>query len=218
MSLVPHRRVAGDRRPPSRGDQQRASIIDAVTELLATVPITKLSVMQIARQAGVTRPVIYFYFESKYSIVAAALDEVWGEFESARSVDQWQDSDTPAEVIVRGMISAAFEIWHEHAALLNACIQARAADPQLAGMWDKFVTETGHQVTASLTTLRQEGKIHPSSDDLPALVDALLGMTLWTLMNESAMDQPPTDRVTDALTAIWLASVWGTPCPVKRRV
>jgi TetR/AcrR family transcriptional regulator, ethionamide resistance regulator len=41
--------------------------------------------MQIAQQAGVTRPVFYFYFETKYAVVAAALEQVWNEFDAART-------------------------------------------------------------------------------------------------------------------------------------
>ncbi|MFE3105607.1 TetR/AcrR family transcriptional regulator, partial [Nocardia tengchongensis] len=77
MTQAAARTVAGDRRPPSRGDQQRALIIDAVTDLLRTVSITDMSVLRIAKHAGVSRPAFYFYFESKYSVVAAALEEVW---------------------------------------------------------------------------------------------------------------------------------------------
>ena len=102
--------------------------------------------MQIAQQAGVTRPVFYFYFETKYAVVAAALEQVWNEFDAARTGVRPDDLGQDSVVITRLLIWDAFSVWRRHGALLNACAQARASDAQLDSMWRSFVGSQCHRV------------------------------------------------------------------------
>ena len=56
--------------PKSRGDKQRQAILQAVRELLEETPFAELSVCTISDRAGVARSGFYFYFDSKYSVLA----------------------------------------------------------------------------------------------------------------------------------------------------
>lgn len=53
-----------------RGDKQRQAILQAVRELLEERPFAELSVATISNRAGVARSGFYFYFDSKYSVLA----------------------------------------------------------------------------------------------------------------------------------------------------
>jgi TetR/AcrR family transcriptional regulator, ethionamide resistance regulator len=201
------RAVSGDRRAPSRGDQQRARIIAAVTALLDDVPIADLSVMQIAQRAGVTRPVFYFYFETKYAAVAAALEQVWNEFDTARnSVDVDALGQDPA-AITRRLVSDADAVWRRHRGLLNACVLARSSDPQLDAMWRVFNDTQTRRILKLLSGLRDSARIRPVTADFEALIETLLGMTVWALLEDAGPDSA--DRRIASITAIWLATVWG---------
>lgn len=71
---------AGD--PPlRRGDRQRNAIVAAVRELLTEKPFAELSVSTISDRAGVARSGFYFYFDSKYAVLAHILGEVAEELE-----------------------------------------------------------------------------------------------------------------------------------------
>ena len=203
------RRVAGDRREPSRGDQQRSAILRALTEQLATVPLTDLSVLKIADHAGVTRTVFYFYFESKYAALAAALQEVWDEFAAAREPVEVLDGDTPPTDRIHRGIADAVAIWQRHGPLIRALLQGRESDPQLARMWQQLTEGTADSFTATLTTLRDQGRITPASPDLRALVDVLLGMTAWTLTEQAALDEAALGRRIEAMTVVWNVAVFG---------
>ena len=212
MADVRQPAAVSERRAPSRGDQQRTLIMDAVTELLATTPISELSVMQIAKHAGLTRPVIYFYFDSKYAIVAAALERVWGEFDAARTTFEKSDLHRPAAEVTHRLIADAVAVWDRHAPLLNACVQARGADPQLAALWEQWLRAQARRVSDLLGVLQAQGRIRPASDDLPAVIEALLGMTLWTLLDErTAAGRLPRERMITAVTDVCVAAVWGAP-------
>ena len=53
-------------------------------------------------------------------------------------------------------------------------------------------------------------RIHPTSTDLPALINALLGMTVWSVLDETtAAQHVSSERRIEAVTSVWLAAVWG---------
>ena len=57
----------------SRGDRQRDAIVAAVRELLQERTFADLSVSTISERAGVARSGFYFYFDSKYAVLAVML-------------------------------------------------------------------------------------------------------------------------------------------------
>ena len=73
-----------------------------------------------------------------------------------------------------------------------------------------FVGSQSLRVIELLSGLDGPARIRPAADDLPALIDALLGMTVWALLDEATEAHPvDSERIIGALTAVWLASVWG---------
>ena len=62
--------------PRRRGDKQRHAIVQAVRELLEEKPFAELSVSTISDRAGVARSGFYFYFDSKYAVLAHILGEI----------------------------------------------------------------------------------------------------------------------------------------------
>src|SRR5512146_1434146 len=59
----------------SRGDRQRDAIVAAVRELLQERSFADLSVSTISERAGVARSGFYFYFDSKYSVLATIVKD-----------------------------------------------------------------------------------------------------------------------------------------------
>ncbi|MGV9661833.1 TetR/AcrR family transcriptional regulator [Nocardia niigatensis] len=210
MTQAAARNVTGDRRPPSRGDQQRALIIDAVTDLLRTVPITDMSVLRIAKHAGVSRPAFYFYFESKYSVVAAALEEVWTEIDQETSeLTSYDNEEPPTDFSIR-MIDNAVAVWRRHAHLVNACAQSRDTDAQLRTMWDAFVGNLENKLATFIQSQVDAHRMRPASADVPALVSVLVAMTVAVVREETVCsDTAAAERRMAAARQVWLTSVWG---------
>ncbi len=67
--------------PRRRGDKQRHAIVQAVRELLEEKPFAELSVSTISDRAGVARSGFYFYFDSKYAVLAHIVGEAAHELE-----------------------------------------------------------------------------------------------------------------------------------------
>ncbi len=69
--------------PPSDESEARARLCDATLRCIARVGLPKTSMSDIAKEAGVTRPTLYKYFNSKTAAFIAAIDGVALEFAHA---------------------------------------------------------------------------------------------------------------------------------------
>jgi hypothetical protein len=137
---------------------------------------------------------------------------VWDEFAAARPAFDRLDKSQPPQVLTRSLTAQAVEIWYRHSALITAVVEARSSDQQLARLWDELTAQTNRQLCQLIDLLTVAGLARPTSDDVPGLVDAMFGMTVWSLLKgDSVQDQTKRDRLIDVISAVWLASVWGLP-------
>ncbi len=78
--------------PPKDESEAKARLCEATLRCVARMGLTKASMSDIAKEAGVTRPTLYKHFNSKTSAFIAAIDAVAHEFahsvaESASRLD-----------------------------------------------------------------------------------------------------------------------------------
>jgi AcrR family transcriptional regulator len=66
--------------PPKDESEARARLCEATLSCIVRVGLPKTSMSDIAKEAGVTRPTLYKYFNSKASAFIAAIDAVALEF------------------------------------------------------------------------------------------------------------------------------------------
>ena len=64
------------------GQKAKALLIKAATSLFAEKGYASTSVREIVERAGVTKPVLYYYFKNKEGIFIAALDEAYSQLEA----------------------------------------------------------------------------------------------------------------------------------------
>jgi AcrR family transcriptional regulator len=62
-------------RTPNAGEDRREQIIDAAMRVFAQKGFARASNRDVAREAGITTGLIYYYFESKEDLLKAALEE-----------------------------------------------------------------------------------------------------------------------------------------------
>ena len=69
------------------GDARRSLLVAQARELFAAHGYEALSMAQIARAAGISKPLLYHYFPSKQALFAAALQETADELTAALAPD-----------------------------------------------------------------------------------------------------------------------------------
>lgn len=202
--------VDGDRRSSTKGERQRQTILDALSELLETRHIAELSVNEIASAAGVQRSGFYFYFDSKFAPLAVLAAEIWAELMDRAESFVRYDNETVHEYLDRVQAATAYE-WETHSAVLIASIHAIPHDEQLATMWRTHNDHLAKILTTQVLKDRESGLASPVSPDVPGLVSALLEMTMHMFYRDrlEKCTAEQRERSFAALGAIWLASIWG---------
>ena len=95
----------------SRGDLQREAIVSAVRQLLQEGSFADLSVSTISERARIARSGFYFYFESKYDVLALILAEATHELEE---LTQYFAPRAPGETptaFARRMVGSAATVF-----------------------------------------------------------------------------------------------------------
>jgi AcrR family transcriptional regulator len=69
-------------------DERRAQLLEVGTELFATHSFEELSMAQIAREAGISKALLYHYFPSKEEFFKAALAEAAAELAQRTAPDE----------------------------------------------------------------------------------------------------------------------------------
>ena len=192
----------------SRGDRQRDAIVAAVRELLHERSFADLSVSTISERAGVARSGFYFYFDSKYAVLAVILADASDLLDSlTHHFAPREPGETPAAFAKR-MVGSAAAVYANDDPVLSACEVARNTDAQIREMMDDFYDGI---IDKLVTLLEQDADARPISDDLPALVRTLAATTTMTLTHDSAFVGRGIDpnRAVDALERLWVAALWG---------
>jgi AcrR family transcriptional regulator len=191
----------------SRGDRQREAIVTAVRELLQERSFADLSVSTISERAGVARSGFYFYFDSKYAVLAVVLAEA-NELldELTHHFAPREPGETPAAFAKR-MVGSAAAVYANDDPVLSACEVARNTDAQIREMMDDFYDGV---IEKLITLLEQDPDARPISDDVPALVRTMAAVTTLTLTHDSTFvgrGQDPA-RAIDIVERLWLSAFW----------
>src|ERR1700754_1376031 len=192
----------------SRGDRQRDAIVTAVRELLQERSFADLSVSTISERAGVARSGFYFYFDSKYAVLAVILADASDLLDSlTHHFAPREPGETPAAFAKR-MVGSAAAVYANDDPVLKACAVARNTDAQIREMMDDFYDGI---IDKLIALLEQDADAQPISDDLPALVRTLAATTTMTLTQDSAFVGRGTgpNRAVDALAGLGVSAMWG---------
>lgn len=192
----------------SRGDRQRDAIVNAVRDLLQERSFADLSVSAISERAGVARSGFYFYFDSKYAVLAVILADASDLLDSLTHHFAPREPGEAPDAFAKRMVASAAAVYANGDPVLSACAVARNTDPQIREMMDDFYDGT---IEKLITLLAHDPDAKPISEDLPALVRTLAATTTMTLTHDSTFigrgDDP--SRAVDVLERLWVAAIWG---------
>lgn len=200
----------GRRAARPSGDERQQAILDTATRLIQQRSFADISVDDLAKGAGISRPTFYFYFASKEAVLLSLMDPLIKRADTG--FDNAMDTmpTEPHEAIRRG-IEIFFSSFGSHPATARAGAEAVASSPEFRAIWAGLMQKWIGLTAALINAERQRGA---APETLPALDLA----TSLNLMNEKMMmatladDRPSVehDRVVDTLTHIWLTSIYGS--------
>ncbi len=200
----------------SRGDRQRDAIIAAVRELLQERAFADLSVSTISERAGVARSGFYFYFDSKYAVLAVIVAEAMAELDQLTHDFAPREPDESPSEFAKRMVGYAAIVFSSHDPIMGACNLARSTDAQIREIMDDFQDTVVDKIVG---LVKQDSGARPVSDDITALVRTLTAVTSMTLAHDSAFvgrDQDPVAAV-EIVERLWLSALWGGADAAPRR-
>ncbi|AMT73954.1 TetR/AcrR family transcriptional regulator [Mycobacteroides immunogenum] len=196
----------------TRGDRQRDAIMTAVAELIAeNHSFADLSVSAISERAGVGRSGFYFYFDSKYSVLAQMVGDALAELEELTHYFASRGEAETPEQFAQRMVGSAALVFAHNDPLMKACMEARITDPTIAGMLDDLSDGIIEKIVSIAEIEVKERGAQPLSDDLPALVRSLVALTASTLSGDTSFVGRDSDsaRAIAIVETLWRVCLLG---------
>jgi TetR/AcrR family transcriptional regulator, ethionamide resistance regulator len=210
------RATRGRRAARPSGDDRELAILATAEALLAERSLAEISIDDLARGAGISRPTFYFYFPSKDAVLLSLLDRVTVEAEAAllrTGVLDGAPPDDPAEHW-RAAITAFHETFRRHRPVALACAVVRHTNAEVERLWSRVTEGWVRYATTAIEAERERGAAPPG---VPAreLAIALCSMNERVLYATFGGGGPTVAEadVVDVLLAVWLRAVYGTRLP-----
>jgi AcrR family transcriptional regulator len=192
----------------SRGDRQREAIIAAVRGLLEERSFAELSVSTISERAGVARSGFYFYFESKYAVLAVIVADAMEELDKlTHDFAPREPGESPSDFAKR-MVGYAAAVFASNDPIMTACSLARNTDAQIREIMDDFQDTVVDKIVGLVD---QDTAARPVSPDIRSLVRTLTAVTSMTLSHDSAFvgrNQDPAHAIA-VVERLWQCGLWG---------
>jgi TetR/AcrR family transcriptional regulator, ethionamide resistance regulator len=202
------RAVRGRRSARPSGDDREQAILATAERLLTERSFADVSVDDLARGAGLSRPTFYFYFRSKEAVLLSLLEPLIAradsEFDGAV-----QRLPTDPRKIWRSGIKAFFTAFESHRAVARAGAEALAGSPEIRAVWSSFMQRWIDQTAVMIRAERARGAA-PESIAAADLATALNEMNERMIMATLSAEQPAVneDKVVDTLAHIWVSSIY----------
>lgn len=210
MSTASQARPARGRRAarPS-GDDRELAILETAERLLEDRPLAEVSVDDLAKGAGISRPTFYFYFASKDAVLLTLLERVIAQADAALE-DLIARRPADRRAIWRRGIDVFVRTFGAHRAVCRATVGVQATNSEARELWSRSMQRWIDHIAAVIEAERADGFA-------PVTLPAIELSTALNLMNESVMTatfaghEPsiPDHRVLDNLVHIWTTSIYG---------
>jgi AcrR family transcriptional regulator len=206
------RALRGRRAQRPSGDDREQAILATAERLLAERGFASISVDDLAKGAGLSRPTFYFYFPSKDAVLLTLFERVIVEADSAL---EGMVANPPVDLkaLWRIGINVFVETFGSHRAVSLAADAART-NKDLRELWSRFMQKWVGHIATVIEAERARGAA-------PVTLPAQELSTALNLLNEKVMltsfadDRPsvPRERLLETLVHIWVTSIYGGSTP-----
>ncbi len=195
------------RRSGANAPNAELAILTATEQLLAQTPLHDLSVAQIIDRAGVSRATFYFYFSSKFAVVAALVKLAIAEIYSVSRRTLHSPPGAARVAAIKQRIRDSAEVWDRHRPVLGATVENWHVYPELRGLWLEMLSGLTDAIASELQEMRT-GVAHPVGSEVRAIASMLAWTTercLYTLGIDGYLAPDERETRLDALTQVWLS-------------
>jgi AcrR family transcriptional regulator len=179
--------------PYPKSERSAAQIVAAATRVLAAKGYARTSLLDIAREAGMSKGALHYHFPTKEALVSKVLESALEKF-ATRTLEAWAKS--PGDPM-SGLRSAVHELWVLRrnrtdevavvADLLAQSLYDPALRPQIAAYYKFAADQVNTTLVPMLAALGMRTKIAPEL--IPRLLVGLLdGLVMQHFVDDQAID------------------------------
>ncbi|MGN6556511.1 MAG: TetR/AcrR family transcriptional regulator [Solirubrobacterales bacterium] len=204
----------GRRAARASGDERERAILETAERLLEERPLSEISVDDLAKGAGISRPTFYFYFPSKDSVVLTIIDRLVVATAGSREEALKMLAEGEPRAGLRQALSDLYGAFRSRRAVSLAAAELRMTNPEARELWSQVMEGWVADTTAVIEAERARGAAppgQPARDLAIALVQMNERVQYATFTGESPSLEE--DRVLDVLVDIWLRAIYGTAEP-----
>lgn len=178
-------------------------ILDAAIRVLARQGYARTSLLDIAKEAGMSKGALHYHYPTKESLIHAVLETACNAVQ-ARTRQAWSPSDNPFEAL-RKSLEELWAVRGQHsdearvvADLLALSLHDESLRPRLAEFYELGATQIRDYLERNLAALGLQSRV--SLDMLPRVVIGLLdGLVMQAFVDPDAFSP---DDVVDAVQTI----------------
>lgn len=202
--------MGGRRGTRPSGDDRELAILATLEQLLGQRQFGEISVDDLAKGAGISRPTFYFYFASKDAVLQRLFEQVVMAADATlREPTDQLPSDDPDRGWREGIFNF-FEAFRPRQAVALAGLAAVTTNADIGRMWSTFMTKW-IDYTAGLITAERARGAAPETISAHDLATALNLMNERVALASQGGEQPslPEDAALETLAHIWVTSIYG---------
>jgi TetR/AcrR family transcriptional regulator, ethionamide resistance regulator len=196
------------------GDDRERAILETAERLLEERPLSEISVDDLAKGAGISRPTFYFYFPSKDAVVLTIIDRLVVATTDSREEALKMLAAGEPRAGLRQALADLYGAFRSRRAVSLAAAELRLRNPEARELWSQVMEGWVADTTAVIEAERARGAA-PDGQPARDLAIALVQMN-ERVQYASFTDESPSleeDRVIDVLVDIWLRAIYGTAEP-----
>lgn len=195
------------------GDERQDAILVTAEALLGERAFDAISIEDLARGAGISRPTFYFYFSSKDEVLLALLDRVITEVEHRVGELPRDFESDPAGAWTRS-IGMFVEVFASHRGVATAAIAARGRNHEVRALWSKSMQSWADFSTDVIKSEQARGAAPKGIDahDLAVSLNLMNERVITAVLNRES-PAIAESRALGVLATIWIRSIYGTANP-----
>lgn len=192
--------------PVRKSERTREAILGAALDILWTHPFRDLTIAELMKRAGSSRPTFYQYFSDLHDLMETLLAVLKQEILSV--AEPWLTAEDDPVPQLAEALSGLTKVSYRLGPIIRAVVEAAPMEERLERAWNGFVQVFDDAVAARIQQDQAAGVAEPF--DARAVAIALNRMDVGVLIHHfGRRPRSKPDRVFPSIARVWISTIYG---------